>query len=152
VGWSTEKPGESGSNSFFSDLERRRMSMVISDIVLFIVVISLYAIRIFLYRKVSDRKLIIALFCCSIILVLPVIWFFSPDWNNPDVLRISNWVGTPIIVLGVPYISFLVDIFRFNQKLRPAYVRFAIEIFVGVPLWAYVWVLIELFILGWIRI
>jgi hypothetical protein len=128
------------------------MRTVISDIGLFLVVISLYAIKFFLIRKVSNRNVITALFGCSIILVLPVIWFFSPDWNNPHVLRISNWLGTPIIVLGIPCVSFLLDLFRHNQNLRPTYVRFAIEIIFGVPLWAYVWILIELFVLGWIWI
>jgi hypothetical protein len=53
-----------------------------------------------------------ALFSAAAAAAVPVTWALDPDWNNPHVLPIAIYVGTPLTVLAVPVASFLFDLTR----------------------------------------
>jgi hypothetical protein len=77
-------------------------------------------------------------------------WTISPDWNNPHVKPIANYVGTPIVLLVIPAVSFVIDIV--SQTRRSRATRTLVELFVGVPAWFFCWIVIEFTVLGWVWI
>ena len=81
---------------------------------------------------------------------VPVTWLISPDWNNGCVHPIANWVGTPVAVLAVPCLSFLVDFAAQHRNMRWWPIRVPCEVLVLAPLWLIAWVQIEYQLLGWV--
>jgi len=126
------------------------MSTIVSYIGLLAVIVILYGLRTTLYLWVPNPRHIAVFMVFGFVLALPCVWFFSPDWNNPQMVTAGKWIGTPIAVLTVPFISFLADELRGRHNLSHWYIRLLLEIVIGVPAWAYLWALICFFILGWV--
>jgi hypothetical protein len=126
------------------------MSAVVSYGGLFAILAILYGLRATLYLWVPSPRHIAVIMVFGFLLALPGVWFFSPDWRNPQMVTAGKWIGTPVAVLTVPCVSFLVDGLSGRGNLRRWYIRLPLEILIGVPAWAYLWALICLFILGWV--
>ncbi len=116
------------------------------------IILSLYALKAALFRRESSPRRMLVWFLAAVALAVPITWLISPDWNNRDVARISNWVGTPIMVLTVPCLSFFFDYANGRRSKGRWYIRIPLEVLVGVPGWVFGWALIELFVFGWIYI
>ena len=96
----------------------------------------------------------VTLFVLAAVAAVPVTWLLSPDWDKPYVLRIANFVGTPIMVLMVPIVSFVYDL-RAKQvagRFKPALWRLPLELFVAVPIWFVFWIFFEFGVLHWVWI
>jgi hypothetical protein len=65
----------------------------------------------------------------------------------------AHYVGNPIATLTVPTVSFVTDLVR-RAAGQPGgwYWRVPLEILVGVPLGVYLWVYVEVLVLGWVWI
>ena len=67
------------------------------------------------------------------------------DWANPHVTLNGNWFGTPVMLLTVPTISFLFDLFSSGEKSTHwLVIRSLVEGLILLPLWAYCWIWISL--------
>ena len=112
-------------------------------------IVVLFVAKFYLLRTFTRRR---AAFCFVVLLLLaiPVAWAISPDWNNPSVAKMSNWIGTPIALLTIPVISLLIDLSSPTEH-QPL-PRNAIELLVGVPMWFFCWLFVEFAILGWVWI
>ena len=88
-------------------------------------------------------------FSLLIAFFIPVLWLVSPDWNNPHVYPIANYVGLPIAVLTVPAASFYSYVFA-NDK--PTYSIRDVAELILVPVWFVIWMFVELFVFGWVWI
>ena len=116
------------------------------------VVILLYFLKWHSFRnaKLASTRLLIHFVAC--IATLPYILVFATDNVSPNVRPIANWFGTPMIVYFVPTLSLIIDEtarIRESNALRFA-VRAGIEILILWPLWIFVWILIEIFVLQWV--
>jgi hypothetical protein len=116
-------------------------------------ILLLYAAKWALLRFVACAGIAATLFSAAVALCVPATWALSPDWDNEFVLPIANYVGGPVATLTVPYMSFLVDLLR-KSVGHPGgwHRRIPLEVFVGVPAWAYIWVYFEFLVLGWVWI
>lgn len=116
----------------------------------FLLVLDLYGTKVFLFHFIRSRGVLLASFLVITMAAVPVAWLISPDWQNPNVREIANWIGTPLILLTVPTISFLYDYYRGAANLGSAwYCRSLVEVFIGVPAWGLLWVALEIFVLRW---
>jgi len=111
-----------------------------------LLVVSLFVTKRYLFQRFSTRRAAI-LFVAVFFGAIPLTWVISPDWNNPSVAPIANWVGSPIILLTVPAVSFLIDIA--SASSHHSMLRNVFELGVGVPLWGVSWILFEFTVLGW---
>ena len=114
-----------------------------------LLVLSLFGTKLFLlhnFTKVIASLLFVTLVAASI----PLLWALSPDWNNPHVLPIANYVGTPIEILTIPVVSFVIDVASCAKPRVSA--RTVVELLVGVPAWFFFWLFLELLLLNWIWI
>ncbi len=114
------------------------------------IVLGLYGLKALLLRSAFGQRRVLAFFTLAVCLALPAVWAFSPDWDNPQMLPIGKWLGAPIAVLTVPCCSFLVDYLKGWRTTRSWYIRIPLEVFIGVPVWAYIWALICFYVLGWV--
>jgi hypothetical protein len=92
-----------------------------------------------------------ALFGSAVVIGVPAAWVLDPDWRNPNVARVSIWVGTPIGLLAVPVGSFLFDLawgVGGSWWGRPP--RIGVELLVAVPSWFFGWLVVQVFVLGWV--
>jgi len=65
---------------------------------------------------------------------------------------LTCWIGGTIIVFTVPTASFLHDVLAETRLSSRLYaLRSLVEVVIFVPLWAFVWLLIEIWFLHWIR-
>ena len=114
-----------------------------------LIIVVLFIAKLYLVQTFTRRK---AAFCFVTLLVvaIPLAWAISPDWNNPSVAQISNWIGTPIVLLTVPAVSLLIDLS--SPKQHPTLPTNAIELLIGVPVWFFCWLFVEFAILGWVWI
>lgn len=126
------------------------MSTVMSYVGILGIIAILYGIRAILYLWMPNPRHIAVLMAFGFVLAVPGIWFFSPDWKNPQLLTIGKWIGTPVAVMTVAIVSFCIDQFRGLHSLSRWFIRFPLEIFIGVPVWAFIWARICLYILGWV--
>ena len=114
-----------------------------------LLVLSLFGAKLLLlhnFTKVIASLLFVMLVAASI----PLLWALSPDWNNPHVLPIANYVGTPIAILTIPVVSFVIDVASCAKPRVSA--RTVVELLVGVPVWFFFWLFLELLLLDWIWI
>jgi hypothetical protein len=116
------------------------------------VILGLYALKAALFRRAISPFRTLVYFLAAVALAVPVIWLFCPAWNTFNSAPIAHWVGTPIMVLTVPCISFLFDYANGRRSKGRWSIRLPLEIFVGVPVWASIWVWIMLLALEWIWI
>jgi hypothetical protein len=71
---------------------------------------------------------------------LPYIWLLvAHDWYDPMARDMFCWVGTPLAVLFVPTVSFLVEVASNQRPSNLLGVRYALEIIVLCPIWVVVW-------------
>ena len=128
------------------------MSIPVTFAIDFGLIIALYGYKALLFRFVRASGLLIGCFFLGAALVVPITWLTSLDWNNEHIYRIAIWVGDPIAILAIPCASFLFDYFKGWRDMRYWPIRVPVEVFVAVPVWVYVWTLIQCFILGWVWI
>jgi hypothetical protein len=128
------------------------MSLAATYTAAFGLIITLYGLKALLFRFLCSSSLLLGCFFLGVALLVPVTWVISPDWNNQHVDRIAIWVGDPIALLAVPCASFLFDYHRGRRDMRYWPVRVPIEVFVAVPAWAFIWAMIECFVLDWVWI
>ena len=126
------------------------MSVIVSTLGYFALISGLYGLKIFLFRRVHQPRVVFCLFILGVCLALPITWLLSPDWDNQWVQRIGIWVGEPIGALTVPCVSFLYDYFSGQREIGRWYVRVPVEILILIPVWAFIWVQIMCWILGWV--
>lgn len=116
----------------------------------FLMVLALYAAKALLLHSSRSPSMVLASFLGAILAAVPLAWLISPDWHNPNVREIANWVGTPLILLTVPTASFLYDYCRRHARAASGWWRRTlVEVFIGVPAWGMLWVSIEIFVLRW---
>jgi hypothetical protein len=115
-------------------------------------ILSLYAIKLALFRSAQSWSRITAYFAAALLLAIPIRWLISPDWKNQDVSRFSIWIGTSLLVLTVPFLSFLYDCFRDGRSVRQLVIRALIEIFIIMPIWAFIWLWITIHVFQWVSI
>ncbi len=113
-------------------------------------VVAVYAVKELALRYAS-RPWGVILFGLALAAAVPAAWALDPDWDNPHVLRVGIWVGTPVGLLAVPLVSFLFDLARGvpgsrEQRLR----RTAVEVLAVVPAWFFGWLVVQVFVLGWV--
>ena len=113
----------------------------------FALVLGLYAAKALLLRAVRSRSIRIASFLLVTMACVPLAWLISPDWHNPNVREIANWIGTPLVIITVPTVSFLYDYHRRATAID--YGRAVVEAFIAVPIWALLWFAMEVFVLRW---
>ncbi len=124
--------------------------MVIFYALGFALVLALYGAKAFLLHSRRSPSVVLASFLGGILAAVPIAWLISPDWHNPSVREVANWVGTPLLLLAVPTASFLYDYCRRRASAAPGgWRRTLIEVFIGVPAWGVLWVCIEIFVLRW---
>ena len=70
-------------------------------------------------------------------------WLRWEDWENFHVTILGNWLGTPIIFLFIPTVTFGFDLFAKPRELRFYVMRSAVEI-IAMPVWLYVWIFISM--------
>jgi hypothetical protein len=113
---------------------------------------ALYALKFLLVKRIRDRPAAAAFYAALAALSLPYIYaFVITDWSGYDFDLLACRVGVPALLLAVPTASFLLDL-RAREPPPPAYyaLRTAAEVFLLLPLWASIWICIELVFLGWI--
>jgi len=117
------------------------------------IILSLYRYKWLLSKLAGDgfRWKAFAFYLGTVVAV-PYVWFFSSDWTNPQMTEAYKWAGTPIAVLTVPAISFVIDELRKNESRKCRRIRVVAEIVFGVPIWCFIWGLIAVFFLEWIWI
>lgn len=116
-------------------------------------ILLLYAIKAVVLRNLRHDAAAFAAFFVAVACCVPVAWALSPDWNNRSVRQIANYVGTPIALMTVPSVSFLIDLARRSagQQGRSRW-RLPLELLLGVPAWLMFWLFLEFFVLGWVII
>jgi hypothetical protein len=113
-------------------------------------ILFLYGVKVIVLRWVRGAATARITFAVAAGLCVPVTWALSPDWHNLHVYHIANFVGNPIATLFVPCVSFLIDLARRSGGKEGCwYWRIPLELFVGVPAWFFLWIFVELFVLGW---
>jgi hypothetical protein len=114
-------------------------------------ILALYGAKVGALLGVRSKwwaSLVFAIALCFCVLVT---WELA-DWNPPYTTTAGRYVGTPIHMFAVPCVSFFVDLSRRSAgKSCNWFWRVPLELFVGVPLWMFVWSFFE-FALGWVRI
>jgi hypothetical protein len=112
--------------------------------------VGLYAVKALVLRYTA-RPWTTVLFALALGAGVPAAWALDPDWNNPHVFRVAILVGTPVGLLAVPLASFLFDSARgTSERPRGRLVRAAIELLVVVPAWFFSWLVVQVFVLGWV--
>lgn len=117
------------------------------------IVLGLTAWKAFLLRPPTRRFMAAVFFAAAVSLCVTPVHRLISVWNDPSASRMVPLIGDPIAVLGVPVVSFLVDLRDPEAtffRLRP--VRVIFEVFVAIPLWMCVVNWIEFFVLGWVWI
>ena len=120
------------------------MTPIVSCIGLLGVVIALYGLRSTLYSSMTKSRHIALAMAVGVAVALPVIWLFSPNSKTEPQILIGRWVFPPVCLLAVFCVSCLYDLIKGRTNLNYWYVRFPLEIVVGIPAWTFVW--------GWICI
>jgi hypothetical protein len=111
------------------------------------VLLSMFAKLYFLNHFRRDQAIL--LFVAMIGVFVPLLWLVSPDWDNPHVYPIANYVGLPIAVLAVPVASFFSCVATNEKPLLS--VRDLAEL-LFIPIWFVGWIIFESFVLGWVWI
>jgi hypothetical protein len=120
-------------------------------------ILFLYGVKAAALRHLRPALLAGVAFFGAVVLCVPLTWALSPDWHNPNVLRIAVYVGSPIACLAVPCASFLVDLACRSAggpgepSAAPPW-RLPVELLIAVPAWIYLWVWVEVLVLGWVWI
>ena len=114
-----------------------------------LIIVALFAAKSFLLRSLPRRFAAFS-FSSLLLLAVPVAWAISPDWHNPSVAPIANWIGTPVLLLAVPAMSFLIDAAMTAET--NSLLRNVAEVLIGVPVWFVCWIFVEFAILGWVWI
>lgn len=118
-----------------------------------VLVSCLYGAKSLVLRMQRNRRDAATIFALAVCVCVPITWALSPDWGNRHVSPIANFIGIPIATLAVPVVSFFVDLAGpENTSPEKRLIRYLLEWFVAVPLWFLTWVIIEVFILGWVFI
>ena len=128
------------------------MSVAASYVTDFAVIFSLYGLKVLLFRFVRPSGMLLGCYSLALALAVPITWLASSDWHNPHVYRIGIWIGDPIAVLAIPCASFLFDFLRGCRDMKHWPIRCIVEIFIVVPAWVYVWIMIQVFVFGWVWI
>jgi hypothetical protein len=83
-------------------------------------------------------------------LAVPVTWALDPDWNNPHWYPVASWVGTPVILLTVPAVSFALDLWTLTRlgRIRSAW-WIPLELLIVLPAWTVFWVFFSFYVLEW---
>ena len=116
-------------------------------------ILALYAVKAAVLRYIHSPREAAALFAIAVAACVPVTLSLSPDWNNDHVFRVGIFVGSPVVTLAVPFVSFHFDLMRRSAgRLGKWWWRMPLELLIGVPLWLYFWVFFELMVLGWVWI
>lgn len=120
----------------------------------FDLVVAVFAVKFLALRYIRNKPLAAIVFVFGVLCAIPVIWALCPDWGKIYVAPIANWVGSPISLLTVPIISFLVDLFSENPSKRQILSwRILIEVFIAAPAWFLFWIFfIEFGVLNWVWI
>lgn len=116
-------------------------------------ILLLYAVKAAVLRHLRPAAAALVVFTVAVAACVPVTWALSPDWENPHVLRIAVYVGSPVATLAVPCVSFLSDLARDSSDCRGGRPwRMPLELFLAVPGWCCLWLSFEFFVLGWVWI
>jgi hypothetical protein len=102
------------------------------------IVLALYALRAVLYRYMEHGRRIALVLGVAFALAVPTLWIFLPRSAEHPQPPFGNWVFPPTAWLAVPLISSAVDLTRGRHDLRRCYLRFPLEVFVGIPLWIFI--------------
>jgi hypothetical protein len=125
---------------------------VTSYVGLFAIVVVLYGLRAMLYRWVPNPRHIAVGMSLGLALAVPVVWLFSGDPKGEhQVSIIGRWVFAPVCWLMVLSLSCLLDLLRGWYDLHHWYIRFPLEILIGIPVWTFLWGWICI-ILNWISV
>lgn len=114
-----------------------------------VVILSLYVLKAALFDCVSSPRRVLMGFLIGIVLAVPVTWFITPDWNSPEMAPIAKWVSMPVILLTVPCLSFFYDYANGRRSKGRWYIRVPLEVCIAGPLWAFVWLLLEINVFRW---
>ena len=115
-----------------------------------LLVAGVYAVKELALRYAS-RQWAAVLFGLALAAAVPAAWALDPDWDNPHVLRVGIWVGTPVGLLAVPLVSFAFDLARGTwESWEGRLGRAAVELLVVVPAWFFGWLMVQVFVLGWV--
>jgi len=127
------------------------MNIVTSYVGLFGIIAILYGIRATLYHWMFNFRRIAVIVLSATVLAVPGVWFFSPDSKEEPQMFFGKWVFAPVCWLAVLCLSCLFDTLKRQRDLSRWYIRYPLEIFVMVPLWAFVWLWICI-ILNWVSV
>jgi hypothetical protein len=141
----------------FGDAEGRPVGVSYDNLWVFYIgsvglILLMYAVKAATLWYLRSPFAAVAVFTVAVAACVPVTWALSPDWDNPNVLRVGIYAGGPIATLTVPCASFLIDLAR-RSAGRPGGWLWRVPLeFLGVPAWVYFWMFFELLVLGWVWI
>ena len=113
----------------------------------FVLIAGLLFLKAKLFYSVRSRRSTSIIFLFALAMCVPLCgWsIYGGDTTIP---RGCYWIGGPIMVLTVPFLSLLIDYVTNRQiRLRWYLLRLALELFVAAPVWLIVCQLIQM-ILG----
>lgn len=79
------------------------------------------------------------LLALGVFLTVPGVWFFSHGQTAEPQPFIGKWIFPPVCWLAVFCISCLIDLLRSGHNLQYWYLRFPMEIVIGIPVWIFIW-------------
>jgi hypothetical protein len=118
-----------------------------------LILVLLCSLRFLIVSKVRFVVERLAWYGLLLAVLIPATWFLVDfDWDNEAVSANANWIGTPIGLLFVPTAFACFDLTSQDRLSVGAYfMRSVVELFVLVPIWLYLWVLLgEFLLLGWV--
>jgi hypothetical protein len=114
-------------------------------------VLALYGVKAVALLRIRSGAGAALLFFAAVAVCVPATWALS-NGGAPYVAPVAHYVGTPIHLLTIPCVSFLVDLSRRAAgKSGDWYWRIPLEIVIGLPVWIMAWTYAEL-ALGWVWI
>ncbi len=102
-----------------------------------------YGLKLGLVRLLKDKLLAVLLYVLLAFVSATILYLKFEDWDNMHVTFLGNWLGTPVILLPVPTLTFVWDVCE-PMTRRQLAIRTAVEIVVVIPVWMYCWVFLSL--------
>ena len=112
--------------------------------------LGFYVAKTLIARNVRPGGAAFLWYAFLVSLSLPYFYICLEDWDNPHVSLTGNWLGTPVMFLVVPTLSFALDTVIRDIRVGVLVLRSLIEIVILIPLWTWFWVMLSFGFLGFI--
>lgn len=119
----------------FADVETPGVVTIVGTWLIF------YAIKYLLVTSLKSRWAVFLWYLTLLNVAVVYCYLYFEDWDNAHVTVRGNWLGTPIMLLTIPTLTFLWDLLE-----RPTWRMYLIRSTAEVPLivaWMWIWVLMS---------